>query len=324
MGAALLLWLAMTGWLIRFEACPERFTGRFEGYRDLFRGGVLVRSSWMRILANGFPVGYSHTEIDVNEKSPTEHYRIDSEMELDLNILGQQQRIYTRLLVNLDVLSRLQRFTFNLHSKAYETEILGIRAAGDQFRVTLNAGGTIRKMNLSIPDDVMLYSPMLEQALVALEPGQSRVFKTLDPTSMAVADVRVTADRRETVTLLGRTQSATVLSSDYQGMIIWSWINSDGELLRQETPLGWIMEACAPEDALAYKAKARQGLQPELLAAAAVRADKAIPAPRRVRRLELLLKGIDVPAGDLTTSRQTVLVSETNGIRIRIEALEWP
>ncbi len=323
-GAVAGLWLVMTGWLIRYEACPETFTGRFDGYRDLFKSGVLIRSSWMRILANGSPVGYSHTEIDVDERTPTDHYRIDSEMELELNILSQRQRVYTRLLVNLDILSRLQRFTFSLHSAAYETEIAGTRLQGDQFLITIKAGGKVSRMTLAIPDDVILYSPMLEQALGSLKPGESRIFKTLDPASMTVADIRIRADRRETLTLRGRTEPVTALAADYQGMTIWTWVNGEGEILRQETPLGWIMEACDPAEALAYKSTARNGRQPEMLASAAAPADKAIAEPRQIRKLEVLLKGVDVSAADLTTGRQSVLGIETNGIRLLIRAPDWP
>jgi hypothetical protein len=324
-GAVALLWVIMTGWLIRFEACPEKFTGRFEGYRDLFKSGILVRSSWMRILANGTPVGYSHTEIDVDERSPTEHYRIDSEMELVLNILNQRQDVYTRLFVTLDILSRLQRFTFSLNSSSYQTEISGKRLSGNQYTISIKAGAKTHRRTMTIPDDVILYSPMLEQALGALNPGESRVFKTLDPASMAVADIRVRADRRETLTLRGREEKTTALAADYQGMTIWTWVNAEGEILRQETPLGWVMEACDPSEAVAYKSAARgKGLQPDMLASAAAPADRSITEPRRIRKLEVLLKGVDISASELTTSRQTVLGTETNGIRLLIRAPDWP
>ncbi len=322
--AVALFWLAMTGWLIRFEACPETFTGRFEGYTDLFKSGVLVRSSWMRILANGAPIGYSHTEIDVDEAAPSDHYRIDSEMELELNILAQRQRVYTHLLVSLDVLSRLQKFTFTLNSASYSTEILGVRKQGDQFTISIKAGGKVRQLALTIPDDVILYSPMLEQALGSLKPGESRIYKTLDPASLAVADIRIRADRLETLTLRGREESATVLAADYQGMTIWTWVNKEGEVLRQETPLGWVVEACDPAEAVSYKSAARKGPQPEMLASAAAPADRPIAQPRKVRRLEVLLKGVDVPASELTTDRQTVLGTETNGIHLLIRAPDWP
>lgn len=319
-----LFWVAMTGWLIRFEACPERFTGRFEGYRDLFKSGVLVRSSWMKIVANGTPVGYSHTEIDVDEKSTAEHYKIDSEMELELNILSMPQRLYTRLLVKLDILSRLQTFSFTLHSQAYETEITGMRVRNDQFLVTILAGGTKNRQFIRIPDDVILYSPMLEQALGAMEPGQTRIFKTLDPASLAVTDIRIRADRRETITIRGKPENATVLSSDYQGMTLWTWINKEGEVLKEETPLGWSMEAIDPATAMDYKNRKADPDKADMLAAAAVPSDRPIEDPRHIRRLDILLKGVDGMEADVTSPRQTVLGSETNGIRLRINARDWP
>jgi hypothetical protein len=323
-GSVLLLWLAMMGWLVRFEACPEYFTGRFEGYRDLFKSGVMIRSSWMRIIANGTQVGYSHTEIDVDEKSPSDHFRIDSEMELELNILSQLQKVYTRMKVSLDILSRLQAFSFTLSSDAYETQITGNRVRSEQFRVTFKTGGQTHTQILTIPDDVILYSPMLEQTLGALKPGETRIFKTLDPVSMAISDVMIKADRRETLSLRGRDEEVTVLSADYHGMTIWSWINAEGELLRQETPLGWKMEACLPEEAFAYKTKSRDKRQPDILASAAAPSDRPLPEAREVRKLEVLLKGVDIPPDELTTSRQTVLSVETNGIRLLVRALDWP
>ncbi len=213
-GSVLVFWVVMVGWLIRFEACPQNFTGRFDGYRDLFKSGTLIQSSWMKILVKGSPIGFSHTEIDVDEKSPSEHYRIDSEMELELNILQVPQRVYTRLFVTLDILSHLQRFTFTLLAKSYETKITGFRIEGDRFRISIHAGGVSSHRIMSIPDDVILYSPMLEQALGSLEPGQTRIFKTLDPASMAISDVKVRADRRETITIRNRQEEATVLAAD--------------------------------------------------------------------------------------------------------------
>jgi transglutaminase-like putative cysteine protease len=322
-GVVVAMWCIMIGWLIRFEACPERFTGRFDGYHNLFKSGIVIRSSWMRILANGAQVGYSNTEIDVDDKSPTEHYTINSKMELELNILSIPQSIYTELAVGLDIMSRLQVFTFKLKSKAYSTEISGRRAQGDRFLISIKSGGSVVRQMIDIPDDVILYSPMLEQALGAMDPGQTRVFKTLDPASMAVADVRVRADRRETVTLRGRPEEATVLAAEYQGMTVWTWVNRDGELLRQETPLGWSMEVCDATEAMNYKFAARRSA-PDILGAAAVPTDRTLATPRLVRRLELLLKGVDSNPAALETPRQQVLGIETNGIRLRIDARAWP
>jgi transglutaminase-like putative cysteine protease len=106
-------------------------------------------------------------------------------------------------------------------------------------------------------------------------------------------------------------------------MTLWTWINRDGEILRQETPLGWSMEACEPADAMAYKSDSRHG-QVDMLASAAAPSDGVIENPREIRRLEILIKGVDAVEADLTTPRQTVLGSDTNGIRLLIEARDWP
>ena len=319
----LLLWLATLGWLIRFEACPERFTGRFEGYRSLFRGGVVVRSSWMRILADGAPIGYAHTEIDSDERNPAAHTRIVSTMELALNILGQRRQVATDMTVSLDALSRLQRFAFDLESEGVRTQITGTRAQGDQFRVLIKTGGTSRSAAVTIPDEVMIDSPVLQQSLAALKPGQSQTFRMLDPASLAITDVRVRADRIEPIAVTGRTVQATVLAADYQGMTVWTWVDPEGALLRQETPLGWVLELCTPEEAMAFRASSRRAA-PELLAAAAVPVDRPIAAPRQVRRLEVRLRGLEIPPHELATDRQEAVADGTNGLRLIVRAEAWP
>lgn len=44
---------------------------------------------------------------------------------------------------------------------------------------------------------------------------------------------------------------AVRLRSTWQGMTFDSWVNADGQVLRQETPQGWIIEACTASEALA-------------------------------------------------------------------------
>ena len=52
---ALIFWLVMLGWLMRYEVFPEYFTHAMAGYRSLIKGDVLMKDSWMRMVAMTTP-----------------------------------------------------------------------------------------------------------------------------------------------------------------------------------------------------------------------------------------------------------------------------
>ena len=91
---------------------------------------------------------------------------------------------------------------------------------------------------------------MTALALKSLRPGQELTIKTLDPLSMTSAHILVKAIRKETIQTATETVEATLLTSNYHGMELRSWVDRDGIMVRQETPLGWTIEACTPDTAL--------------------------------------------------------------------------
>jgi transglutaminase-like putative cysteine protease len=95
-----------------------------------------------------------------------------------------------------------------------------------------------------------------------------------------------------------------MLSVVYQGMEMRSWVDSEGNLLRQETPLGWTMEACTAEEALAIDARDDPG--EDILTALAAPASTKIDRPRETRRLRVRLHGMPLGGEDLQSHRQSV------------------
>ena len=101
----------------------------------------------------------------------------------------------------------------------------------------------VSTMQVKIPDDAVLYSPLTELALRQLRPGEQLRINTLDPITMRTLPVICEAIRREPVSHGGEEISAMLLNVTYQGMTISSWMNDDGTIIRQETPLGWDLDA---------------------------------------------------------------------------------
>jgi len=317
----LVFWLFMTGWLVRFEAFPGFFAHTLDGYKAVFRDTPLVLDSWMKIKFLGDVVGYSQTRIDTQEEDSEQQYIVSSRTQMDLNVMGQRRRVITTLNAALDALYRLQSFRFALSSRGYAARVKGDRAEGNRFDVTFSTESGSQSLEVKIPDDVVIYSPMTEMALSKLRPGQQRVLRTFDPVSLSVLNLRVRATAREGIRVGEEEVETTKLVVDYNGLEIASWVDGSGQLVKQETPFGWVMEACSSEEALSATAHSKPH---DILGALSVPCVGAIDAPRRSRELTLKLTGFPLEPSRLNTSRQSVLSQDGTEVVLRLTGASAP
>lgn len=301
-----LCWALLMAWLVRYEAFPERFGDASIGYRDYFARGLMVMDHWMIISFNGRRIGYSHTQIDVDEASLGQQTLIHNQTLLRMKIMDQVQMIRVSAQAMLDAMHNMQSFNFILGSRGFFVNINGLRLKNQLFKVDLHSTGGDQKLTLTIPDDAMLYSPMTQLALRKLEPGRQLRLRTFNPATMGLDNVVVRAVRREPLQVGGLTYRTVLLAVDYHGFEVKSWIDLDeGQMLRQETPMGWVLEASTPEDALGASTGDAGGGD-DMLTAMAVPSSKPIPDPRASRKLVIWLRGPGLTNLVPVTHRQIV------------------
>ncbi len=310
-------WLGLVGWLVRYEAFPEWFSQAFSGYRGMMTEGPVVQDAWMKILFRGSHVGYTHTRIDTVEGEGPDRYKVVNQTRLALTVLGRSEVVRVTATARLNEVYDLQTFRFQLAGLTYRTQIEGHREEGNRFRVEVGTPPGQSVVTVTIPDDAVLYSPMLNMRLSKLSPGQSLRFRFFEPMTLNIQDVQVRATRYEPIETGGTTQRAVVVETDFQGMALTSWISRDGEVLRQETPLGWTLEVAEPQDAMSYQ---REGAPSEdLVRALAVPVRGRIHDPRSVRRLRVRIEGGSGDLPMLEGPRQRIL--ERGGAGLVVEAL---
>jgi hypothetical protein len=247
--AIIVFWLAMLAWLIRFEAFPEYFTHSLDGYRSLLSRDIIIMDSWMKIMSRGIPVGYTHTSMDTSESTPLEHCTIDNRTDLKVMFMGMQRIATLTASFTLDVNYNLQKFSCTLLLGADSYKITGERIRGKVFKVSTNIGGTPATLDVELPDDVVLFSPMSAVAMKRMRVGQEIKLHTLDPFTMKKTDIMVRALRKERLTISGKRCDTIVLGSQYHENRMLTWMDSAGNVVRQETPLGWTFEKCTSEEA---------------------------------------------------------------------------
>lgn len=313
----------MTGWLFRYEAFPGWFTRALPGYRGILPGGPVVLDSWMKISFQGKPIGYSQTQITSDEKDPSEQYKVSSKTILKLNIMGEPQNVTIAADASLNALYDLQKFYFLMASRRYSLRVDGRRTGRETFVARITSAAGVQHVTVNIPDDAILYSPMLELSISRLKPGQELRVKTLDPVTMSTADVFVRAVGRETLTLNGREYPATVLEMDIQGMTVRAWMDLDGRMLKQDTPFGWTMEACTAREAMALTFDTAD-TGADMLRAMAVPVKGEIADPRDCRLLTLRLKGGSASSVAWATGRQSVESRDDSEVVLTVQASAIP
>ncbi len=312
----------MTAWLIRFEAFPGWFAAEFAGYSSLFRGGTLLADRWAKILYEGEPIGFSHTLIDTQHVDPLNTYRVQNSTLMQMKLLGQVQSIKIDVEAFLDALYQLQRFSFRMTASAYSTQITGRRTDGHRFAVTIETGGSLSRTEVEIPPDVVLYSPMTDMAMRRLRPGQQMVIRTLDPVTLSRIDVLCRALGPELIEFRGELVEAHALTLTYQGLTVRSWLDDEGEVLRQETPLGWVMEAATAEEIMGMQFNP-EGMS-DLMLATAVPVEGELRNPRTRRKLTIRLHGLRLPLESLQYSRQKAEQEEDDVVRVTVWRKGFP
>jgi len=119
--------------------------------------------------------------------------------------------------------------------------------------VVTQTGAGSSTQQIEIPDDAVIYSPMNELAMSRLRPGQRMRIKTFDPITLQTATVLVEAVRDEDIFVMGESHPTTVLTMTYLGFTMRAWMSKQGRILRQETLIGWTIEATDHADAVSLE-----------------------------------------------------------------------
>jgi hypothetical protein len=243
-------WILIVGLYMRFEAYPVWFTGTVSGYRGIFPDHLLARESWSLILIDNAPAGYAHTIISMDDEGPAPILEVTSRMHLRVSLFQMIQNIQIRSEIKLDMDYNPQEFMIAVHAGDFSMRIHGEHKGDRIFAVTTASGTTSSTKHFQLPRDAILYSPVYELAIQQLRPGRSLAIRTLDPLTLQTSTMLLTAGSREIIMVGAQPRRAMPVETSWQGLAFRIWVDEDGMMLRQETPLGWVMETSTPEEAL--------------------------------------------------------------------------
>jgi hypothetical protein len=316
-------WAALFGFHLWRSYAPSAAAARVDFSAPTAAAGLSQRGVFYR----GARIGYLREKLTPLSQG----FRTEQEGSFVLTVLGREREMNISGVADLDQDGRLKSFGFRLSTASerspFETAIQG-EIEGQELTLRIRSGASERteKRRLAEPPAIPLnlYRSLAAQGL---EVGKSFRVRLLDPLTLAEGEAEVEVMGLEVVHWAGREEEAFRLSQRFAGLATTAWISRAGELLKEETALGWTLLKEAPGSALAARGEA-----PDVVATSAIPAIGFTGEANRLHRVRLRLHRFPAEWSALEGGRQqrleesdeVVILREIPpaSVRVRLEVAE--
>jgi len=278
---------------------------------------------WVGIYLQGQKIGYGYS---VRASQGDTLYRINASQVLRITALGRTQVINSRSEATLNPDYSLRSFLFSIHSdderSSFTAPVRRSSAGGTAFEVEGGVDGGTMKVEIRqggeakgegeervIPVDGPLYFDIGPEMLLAdqgLVVGRTITIQSFDPSTMGISASTIAVTGVDTLSLLDRQVPAWRLETEFAGIVLTSWVDDQGNLLRSEAPLGIRMDREDRETALGIGWDDTATLDLVNLASIPSGVMK-IEGARQLDSLTVRLGGIELTESDITFGRQELI-----------------
>lgn len=193
---------------------------------------------WSGIFFKGKKIGYTHA---LRQKTDN-GYLLTKQAVMQVAMMGMPQRIVTTLSAETDRNFQLRTFTFNI-----KTGILNFMASGTitgtTLRIKSGTGGALHEASINLAavpalDDSLKWSLVRD----GLRVGQKTAQSVFDPLTMTAKQVTAEVEAVEEIVLQGSRTVCFRVRHTYNGLMVYSWLNQEGETVKEESPLGFVLQ----------------------------------------------------------------------------------
>lgn len=259
--------------------------------------GVRAGDEWFGIYQQGRKIGYAHTRVTPE----AEAYHLYEESELDILVLGSVQHVKTQINSYTTKSFLLKYFDFSMQSGTTSMKIKGA-VLGKRLVLDIETGGQTRKERIPLKEPPYL-SPNIKPALLllGLEPGKKFRFPLFNPATMNTEDATITVQSSERIKVGDKEMIVYKLQESFQGMETFSWVTQDGDTIKEESPLGYVLLKETPKEARKLD---KQGPLVDIITLTRIPSD-AIKESAKTTYLKARLQGAPLNGFSLDGDRQT-------------------
>ncbi len=281
------------------------------------------RATYFAVKMSGVPVGFAASVLD----TLPDGFRLTDDFRLFIQALGMAGEARARTEIELASNLRLRGFRFVLDSELGRFEATGAPVADTALVVRIRSGGEEQELRLPVEGPIVLPALLPLQLVLGAEPevGKSYSFEVFDPSVLGMrrTEIRVLGQERLVVPDSAVYEPAedrwvpatfdTVptwhVEQTFGGVLLESWLDPDGHVVRASSPLGYTMERTAFEvawnnlRALAAAGALHAG-SPDIVERTAVASDVVLPSAARLQRLGVRIRDVELAGLDLGGGRQ--------------------
>lgn len=274
---------------------------------DLARYGSSAQ--WRGVYYRGEKLGFTVSQIVPLDDDPDSGFELQEDAELQMSLLGATLPTRIRTTARVNRTFELESFDFSLDPGTGPIKVSG-RVQNLQLVLSITTSGGTRTEVRQLPEPPMVTLNLARRlANAGLVPGARHRWTIFDPATLRNAPISVDIGPREIVRAANAPIPAFRVEMEFAGLRTTSWITDTGEVVREESPMGFITVRETAERArtLAVPGQIRQ----DLLRAAAVVPDMRRPIPpigdpRGVQRIRMRIEGADLSSPELHGAGQTV------------------
>ncbi len=285
-----ILWVAATALLL------FRHYGLNQNIEHAAYKGVLPKElyeeQWMGVYYKGEKIGYSIRKVDKWDRG----YKISEFLTMSLNVMNSQREIETVTCAYLDSDFGLNSFELALKSDI-SMNIKG-KIEGKNLKISIEAPGTKSERTISLKDKPSLNLSIIPNVLKeGIKPGKKFSMVIIDPSTLSQDNMLIEIKGEEQIMAMGTKRNVFKLKGTFKGSEFYVWLTEKGEVLREETLLGFMLVKEAKETAM-------QIGKPSLDLIAQIAVPFNLRLPSDTKYLRIRLSGVDFKGLELDGGRQ--------------------
>lgn len=253
---------------------------------------------WMGIYFNNKKAGYVNTVYQKEDNG----LRIIEKSFLKLKVMDRVREVKTIVNSLFDSKGIIKSFNFRIDSGDINLEVDG-KAQSNGIALNIITGGITREEFIKLPAPVYLpQSIKLFLKGKKLEVGDKYSIQLMDPSILKASTMNFEVLTTENLNWEGKTLKTYKVKSTFMGIESTSYITEDGDVLREEGPLGTVALKESKEEAI--NSGWSENDETDFILATAIPVNAKIENPTAISYLKVRISGIDSNSINLNTQRQ--------------------
>lgn len=278
-------------------------------YREFLPPDLVLKDDWFGIYFNQNKIGYANFTRGLDDVDARAGYKIQAEAFLILPVLGLDERVWLQIESHIDPEYELKDFYFLFLSGQTKVEIRGKKLMDKEYELKYCYADKSSKTTITLPEGVVFsdfFGPPKE--VIRPQPGKVVKFFTFNPLTLTAEEVYLQVVKKENLEICDKIHSCYLIKVNFSNLESKAWVDEDGRLLKEESPLGLIIIRESQNEVLSFLTRQRKS-DFDIAEFFSLPSNLDLQ-PLIINKLYVVLRGKNLNLESLANKRQIILDKE--------------